>query len=81
MSNSKKVREGKSTKGTLAKGHLCAYPKSRLGDSQLADFRFAKQASILVADKGINTNGATAKVMNLSDWGKRYALALSGRYK
>ena len=26
MSNSKKVREGKSTKGTLAKGHLCAYP-------------------------------------------------------
>ena len=28
MSNSKKVREGKSTKGTLAKGHLCAYPNN-----------------------------------------------------
>ena len=26
MSNSKKVHEGKHTKGTLAKGHLCAYP-------------------------------------------------------
>ena len=26
MSNSKKVREGKSTKGTWAKGHPCAYP-------------------------------------------------------
>ena len=26
MSNSKKHHEGKSTKGTLAKGHLCAYP-------------------------------------------------------
>ena len=26
MSNSKKVREGKSTKGALAKGHICAYP-------------------------------------------------------
>ena len=24
MSNSKKVHEGKNTKGTLAKGHLCA---------------------------------------------------------
>ena len=29
MSNSKQVREGKSTQGTLAKGHLCAYPIHR----------------------------------------------------
>ena len=28
MSNSNKVREGKNTKGTLAKGHLYAYPIS-----------------------------------------------------
>ena len=26
----------------------------------------------------VNTNGAAAKTMNLSDWGKRYALALLG---
>ena len=30
---------------------------------------------------GVNTNGAAAKVMNLTDWGKRYALALLGRQK
>ena len=27
---------------------------------------------------GVNTNGAAAKVMSLTDWGKRYALALLG---
>ena len=30
---------------------------------------------------GVNTNGAAAKVMNFDRSGKRYALALSGRYK
>ena len=31
--------------------------------------------------EGVNTNRAAAKVMNLTFWGKRYALALLGRYK
>ena len=30
---------------------------------------------------GVNTNGATAKVMILTDLGKRYALAFLGIYK
>ena len=30
---------------------------------------------------GVDTTGATAEVMILTDWGKRYALALLGRYK
>ena len=35
MSDSKQVHEGNNTKGTLAKGHLCAYPiQDRLGRSR-----------------------------------------------
>ena len=37
MSNSKKVHEGKNTKGTLAKGHLCAYPNT--AQTKLKDLR------------------------------------------
>ena len=38
-----------------------------------------RAAKLWSRTNGVNTNGAAAKVMNLTDWGKRYALAHLGR--
>ena len=47
--------------------------------SYVASTRLVPLLYVLVSwlrTNGVNTNGAAAKVMNLTDWGKRYALAL-----
>ena len=65
------TRSGCALVANCSTGNCLSSFDKRISSKRLAEDRGCRQ-------NGFNTNGAAAKQRILTDWGKRYALALSG---